>query len=130
MHQEHIPTSLSSFPRAIYFLLAGSEHEFFCLLTVKYCVKKVCRLHCRCIYRNVCPDCKHGESVTIRGVGAWDHAPRWGKKAKNGIQIGKTSASKGRSRLPLGLLRSPIFFLFPPMRSLVPGYYERGTNHT
>ena len=53
-----------------------------------------------------------------------------GKKAKNGIQIGKTSASKGRSRLPLGLLRSPIFFLFPPMRSLVPGCYERGTNHT
>ena len=69
MHQEHIPTSLSSFPRAIYFLLAGSEHEFFCLLNVKYCVKKVCRLHCRCIYRNVCPDCKHGESVTISGGG-------------------------------------------------------------
>ena len=130
MHQEHIPTFLSSFPRAIYFLLAGSEHEFFCLLNVKFCVKKVCRLHCRCVYRNVCPDCKHGKGVTIRGVRAWDHAPRCGKKAKNGIQIGKTSASKGRSRLPLGLLRSPIFFLFPPMRSLVPGYYERGTNHT
>ena len=64
------------------------------------------------------------------GVGAWDHAQRWGKKAKNGIQIGKISASKARSRLPLGLLRSPIFFFFPPMKSLVPGYYETGTNHT
>ena len=52
--------------------------------------------------------------MTIRGVGAWDHAPRCGKKAKNGIQIGKISASKARSRLPLGLLRSPIFFLFSP----------------
>ena len=96
------------------FFSRDQNMNFFCLLNVKCCVKKVCRLHCRCIYRNVCPDCKHGESLTISGVGAWDHAPRWGKKAKNGIQIGKISASKARSRLPLGLLRSPIFFLFSP----------------
>ena len=38
---------------------------------LKYCVKKVCRLHCRCIYRNVCPDCKQGEIVTN---GGWNHA--------------------------------------------------------
>ena len=53
--------------------------------------------------------------MTIRGVGAWDHAPRWGKKAKNGIQIGKISASKARSRLPHGLLRSSIFFSPTPI---------------
>ena len=29
-------------------------------------------------------------------------------------------------RLPLGSLRSPVFFLFPPMRSLVPGYRIAG----
>ena len=33
-----------------------------------------------------------------------------GGKAKNGVL------------LPLGSRRSPIFFFFPPMRSLVPGY--------
>ena len=40
----------------------------FLSVYLKCCVKKVCRLHCRCIYGNV-PDCKHGESVTFRGVG-------------------------------------------------------------
>ena len=71
MHQEHVCTSVSSFSRAIYFLLAGSEHNFFVWLSEILSVKKVCRLHCRCIYRNVCPDCKQGEIVTN---GGWNHA--------------------------------------------------------
>ena len=33
MYQEHVPTSLSSFSRATYFLLAGSELDFFVCLS-------------------------------------------------------------------------------------------------
>ena len=138
VHQEHVPTSLSSFPMAIYFLLAGSEHEFFCPLNVKCCVKKCVGCIAR-VFIEMSARIVNMEKVWLLGVvGAWDQAPRWGKKAKKGNQIGKISASTARSRLPHGLLRSSIFFfrphrfffLFPPMRSLVPGYYERGTNHT
>ena len=46
----------------------GIRTWFFCLLIWNVFIKKVWRLHCRCIYRNVCPDCKHGESVTIVGL--------------------------------------------------------------
>ena len=70
---------------------------------------------------------------------AWDQAPKWGKKRKKSA----SEASEGiwgRMRTtelrrlpllpspPLGSLRSPkfslfhpVFCLFPPLRSLVPG---------
>ena len=42
MHQEHVPTSLSTFSRATYFLLAGSwsELDFFVCLSEMYLSKK------------------------------------------------------------------------------------------
>ena len=59
---------------------------------------------------------------------AWDQALQWEKKAKTGSNrknIGERSELSGGPgsgkgplrRLPLGLLRSSIFFLFSPMRS-------------
>ena len=59
---------------------------------------------------------------------AWDQALQWEKKAKTGSNrknIGERSELSGGlgsgkgllRRLPLGLLRSSIFFLFSPMRS-------------
>ena len=61
---------------------------------------------------------------------AWDQAPQWKKKAKTGLNrknngersepSGGLGSGKGPfplPRLPLGSLRSSIFFLFPPMRS-------------
>ena len=61
---------------------------------------------------------------------AWDQALQWEKKAKTGSNrknIGKRSEPSGGPgsgkgpfplpRLPLGSLRSSIFFLFSPMRS-------------
>ena len=39
---------------------------------------------------------------------AWDQTPQWGKKAPG--QIGKISASEASRAVPLGSLRSPIFF--------------------
>lgn len=44
------------------------QNLIFLSAYLKCCIKKVWRLHCRCIYQNVCPDCKHGESVTIVGL--------------------------------------------------------------
>ena len=63
---------------------------------------------------------------------AWDQAPQWGKKEKRG-QIGKISASeaspvvvwegkKGPDYLSARFRLADFFFLFPPMRSMVPGY--------
>ena len=57
MHQEHVFISFSR-----------DQNLIFLSAYLKCCIKKVWRLHCRCIYRNVCPDCKHGESVTIVGL--------------------------------------------------------------
>ena len=59
---------------------------------------------------------------------AWDQALQWEKKAKTGSNrkniserselSGGLGSGKGPlRRLPLGLLRSSIFFLFSPMRS-------------
>ena len=42
---------------------------------------------------------------------AWDQAPQWGEKAAG--QIGKISASEASRAVPLGSLRSPIFFSSP-----------------
>ena len=51
----------------------------------------------------------------------------------NSPGLGSLVEEKGKERvpflprLPLGSLRSPIFFLFPPMRSPVPGYICNST---
>ena len=50
-------------------------------------------------------------------------APQWGEKEKRG-QIGKISASEASSAVVWGGKsgQTRLVFLFPPMRSMVPGY--------
>ena len=67
MYQEHVPTSLSSFSRATYFLLAGSELDFFVCFSEMLHQKSV-KAALQVYLSNCCPDCKHGESVTIVGL--------------------------------------------------------------
>ena len=59
---------------------------------------------------------------------AWDQAPQWGKKAKNGVKWEKYRRAKRAKWYPgegettswLASLAN-FFLLFPTMRSLVPG---------
>ena len=73
---------------------------------------------------------KKGNAFRPSAYLAWDQAPQRWKKAKTGSKrknIGERSEpsgglGRGKGPLPLGSPRSPIFFLFPPMRSLVLSY--------
>lgn len=59
---------------------------------------------------------------------AWDQAPQWGRRQKPGeigkIYIGERSKPSGGLGSGDGRLSShaDFFHLFPPMRSLIPGY--------